>query len=70
MSYCHLLSGGFTNIAMTFGTNHPYGVQPGRVPSRMSSHVVSRATSNPSCLTYSPGIFTDSFETGTSTLWH
>ena len=70
MSYCHLLSGGFTNISMTFGTNHPYGVQPGRVPSRMSSHVVSRATSNPSCLAYTPGIFTDSFESGTAASWH
>ena len=50
MSYCHLLSGGYTNVAMTFGTNHPYGVKPGRVPSRMSAHVVSKATANPSCL--------------------
>jgi len=50
MSYCHLLTGGYTNIALKFGTNHPYGVQPGRVPSRMSSYVVSKATSNPSCL--------------------
>lgn len=69
MSYCHLLNGGFSNIAMTFGMNHSYGVQPGRVPSRMSSHVVSRASSFPSCLTYSPGIFTDGFEAGTSISW-
>ena len=69
MSYCHLLSGGFSNIAMTFGTNHSYGVQPGRVPSRMSSHVVSRASSSPSCLTYSPGIFSDGFESGKSISW-
>jgi hypothetical protein len=51
MSYCHLLSGGYSNITLTFGTNHPYGVQPGRVPSRMSAFVVSRATSYPGCLT-------------------
>lgn len=69
MSYCHLLGGGFSNIAMTFGMNHSYGVQPGRVPSRMSSHVVSRAGSFPSCLTYSPGIFTDGFESGTPISW-
>ena len=69
MSYCHLLSGGFTNIAMTFGTNHSYGVLPGRVPSRMSSHVVSRATSNPSCLAYTAGIFSDGFESGGATSW-
>ncbi|HKV06867.1 MAG TPA: M12 family metallo-peptidase [Thermoanaerobaculia bacterium] len=69
MSYCHLLGGGFTNIAMTFGTGHPYGVLPGRVPSRMSSHVVSRATSNPSCLAYTAGIFSDGFETGSAGSW-
>jgi hypothetical protein len=50
MSYCHLLSGGYTNITLTFGTNHPYGVQPGRVPSLMSSYVASVAASNPVCL--------------------
>ena len=69
MSYCHLRSGGFSNISLTFGTNHPYGVQPGRVPVRMSSHVVSRAGSFPSCLTYTSGIFSDSFESGTSISW-
>jgi hypothetical protein len=50
MSYCHLLSGGYTNISLTFGTSHPFGVQPGRVPSRMSSYVASVAAANPSCL--------------------
>ena len=71
MSYCHLLGGGFTNIAMSFGTNHLFGVQPGRVPSRMSAHVVSRATSNPSCLAPAGpppptgnAIFSDGLETG------
>lgn len=71
MSYCHLLSGGFNNVAMTFGANHLYGVLPGRVPSRMSAHVVSRATSNPSCLapvvTPPPtgtAIFSDGLENG------
>jgi hypothetical protein len=68
MSYCHLLSPGMSNISLTFGTSHAYGVLPGRVPSRMSTHVVSRATSNPSCLAppvgSSPGIFGDGFEGG------
>ena len=68
MSYCHLLSGGFSNITLTFGTNHPYGVLPGRVPSRMSAFVVSKATSNPACLantaTPSNGIFSDGLERG------
>ncbi|MEA2604236.1 MAG: hypothetical protein QOF89_5228 [Acidobacteriota bacterium] len=50
MSYCHLLSGAYTNITLTFGTNHPYGVQPGRVPSLMSSYVASVAAANPTCL--------------------
>jgi hypothetical protein len=50
MSYCHLLSGAYSNISLTFGTNHPYGVQPARVPSRMSAYVASKATANPACL--------------------
>jgi hypothetical protein len=50
MSYCHLLSGGYANIAMTFGLGHPYGVLPDRVPNQMAAYVQSRAQSNPSCL--------------------
>ncbi len=50
MSYCHLLSGSYTNISLTFGTNHPYGVQPGRVPSRMSAYVAAVAAANLACL--------------------
>lgn len=37
MSYCHLLSGGMGNIAWTFGTGHPYGVNASRVPTVMLS---------------------------------
>lgn len=71
MSYCHLRSGGFSNISLTFGTNHPQGVQPGRVPVRMSSHVVARSGAFPGCLTTPilQGIFEDGFETGTVGLW-
>ncbi|HWP65091.1 MAG TPA: M12 family metallo-peptidase [Candidatus Limnocylindria bacterium] len=50
MSYCHLLSGGYRNIAMTFGQGHPCGEQPDRVAAQMRAHVVQRAASFPSCL--------------------
>lgn len=50
MSYCHMRSSGMSNISLTLGTGHPYGVLPERVPSRMFAHVQSRAGSNPSCL--------------------
>ena len=72
MSYCHLFRGSYTDLSLTFGTSHPYGVAPGRVPSRMTSHVQSRASSNPSCLAYTAGpsaIFTDGFEAGTMAPW-
>ena len=50
MSYCHLRSGGMSNISLTLGAGHPYGVAPERVPSRMFAHVQQRANSSPSCL--------------------
>ena len=50
MSYCQLRPGGLSNISLTLGTGHPYGVLPGRVPSRMFAHVQSVATSNAACL--------------------
>lgn len=31
MSYCHTMSPGMSNISFNFGTDHPYGVNPGRV---------------------------------------
>jgi hypothetical protein len=67
MSYCHLLSGGYGNITLNFGTGHPFGVAPGREAARMSSFVVSSAASNPSCLAFTSGssaIFTNGFESG------
>ncbi|MBV7453207.1 pre-peptidase C-terminal domain-containing protein [Acidovorax sp. sif1233] len=42
MSYCHLLNGSMGNIAWTFGTSHPYGVNPDRVPAVMSSQAQSK----------------------------
>jgi hypothetical protein len=49
MSYCHQRSGGYGNIAMTFGENHTCGTLPGREATRMASHVTSRANSYPTC---------------------
>jgi hypothetical protein len=54
MSYCHLLSGGFGNISLNFGTGHPFGVAPDREAARMTAHVVSVASGNRSCLAYTP----------------
>lgn len=42
MSYCHLLNGGMSNITWTFGTNHVYGVNAGRVPTVMSDQAQSK----------------------------
>ena len=67
MSYCHLLSGGLSNIAMTFGTDHPYGVEPERVAEHMSSRVQSAASSAPACLAPSnaaPNGTPDSYSVG------
>lgn len=71
MSYCHLLSGGYPNISLTFGLDHPYGVLPDRVPQRMATHVASRAAADPACLAPPPAsaLFSDDFETGTLWRW-
>lgn len=50
MSYCHLLSPGLSNLSLTFGTGHPYGVLPQRVPDRMRAHVEATAALAPACL--------------------
>ena len=72
MSYCHFQGGGFANIAPSFGAGHPWGVAPGRVPSRMSAHVAQRASSNPGCLDPvqpTVPIFADGFEAGNTVAW-
>lgn len=71
MSYCHAQSGGISNISLTLGQGHPYGIEPGRVPSRMSAYVSSRASSNPGCLDYVDvgSIFSDDFESGNTNAW-
>jgi len=50
MSYCHFQSGGLSNMALTLGLNHPYGIAPDRVPQRMGDHVQSVSAGNPDCL--------------------
>lgn len=55
MSYCHLLSPGMSNLALTFGAGHPYGVLPQRVPDRMRAHVEATAASNAACLARDDG---------------
>lgn len=50
MSYCHLLSGGLSNISPTFGLNHGFGDGPDRVPAVMNAHVMETAAGDPSCL--------------------
>ena len=50
MSYCHLLDPGLSNIAVTLGRGHGFGVQPERVPNTMRQHVLDRAQiNNPRC---------------------
>jgi hypothetical protein len=75
MSYCHMLSGNYQNVSMTFGTGFAWGVQPGREASRMNTYIGAVATATPSCLATSGapatnGLFTDNFESGSTTLWH
>ncbi len=64
MSYCHLRSGGLSNISLTLGTNHPYGVQPERVPNVMRDHVELVAGTDPQCIMPAANdlIFANGFE--------
>ncbi|CAM2007392.1 M12 family metallo-peptidase [Acanthopleuribacter pedis] len=50
MSYCHLISGGQANIALTLGLGHPHGFQPERVPQNMQRRVQAVANQQPTCL--------------------
>jgi hypothetical protein len=67
MSYCHLISPGITNISLTLGQGHPWGVAPERVPQAMSSYVVTTAAANPACLRFA--LFADGFEAGDTSRW-
>ncbi|MBY6204892.1 M12 family metallo-peptidase [Halomonas denitrificans] len=70
MSYCHLQSGGMSNIALTLGLDHQYGNAPQRVPDRMLGHVIQRESSFPGCLTtpltLDGPMLSDGFESGTT----
>ncbi len=74
MSYCHLLSGGYQNIALTLGApagGHPYGIEPERVPAAQNAYIAQQAASFPGCLdriTFDL-IFEDGFETGDTSSW-
>jgi len=75
MSYCHMISGNYQNISMSFGTGFAWGVQPGREASRMNDYIGAVAAAKPSCLATSStpvtnGLFTDNFESGSTTFWH
>lgn len=50
MSYCHLIPPYYSNISMTFGLNHPYGVKAYRVSDLIRNYVAQVAASNPSCI--------------------
>lgn len=51
MSYCHLLSGSYNNITLTFGHSpFAYGIKPYRVSDVMSSFSAQTAQSYPDCL--------------------
>jgi hypothetical protein len=65
MSYCHLI-GGYGAIALTFGTNFSFGVQPGREATHMNTYISSVASSNPACIAPVSvcGLFNDGFEGG------
>lgn len=65
MSYCHLRSGGISNVSMTFGSNLGYGVQPSREAAQMFSYILSVAASNPGSLVLPSGLVIDGFESGT-----
>jgi len=69
MSYCHLISPGMSNTSLNLGLGHPYGVAPGRVPTRMRNHVVATAAGNPSCLAPIGILFIDGFGTGNTGAW-
>ena len=50
MSYCHLRSGGSSNIAATLGASHPFGVAASRVSTAMADRVFEIAAIDQSCI--------------------
>ena len=64
MSYCHLLPGGMANTAWSFGTSHPYGSNPGRVPQVMTAQAQTYLPADDSAATFSLSVG----KTGTGTI--
>src|SRR3954447_26577590 len=50
MSYCNLMSGTYSNISLTFGTNFAYGTLPGREAAQMNGYIGAVAAANSACL--------------------
>jgi len=56
MSYCHLLTGGKNNIALSYGAGLPYGDTPDRVPNVMIDRIALEAAAAPGCLAITDGM--------------
>lgn len=56
MSYCHLMTGGMSNIALTYGAGFGYGVDPGRVPTAMIAEIADTHAAVPGCLNATGGM--------------
>jgi hypothetical protein len=56
MGYCHRLTGGLSNVTLTYGAGHAYGVTPQRVPDAIIDRLDSEATFAPACLTPGSGM--------------
>ncbi len=74
MSYCHLLTGTYQNIALTLGGpagGHPYGIEPERVPAVVNGYIAQQAGNYPGCLdpVVLDLIFADGFESGDTSIW-
>ncbi len=65
MSYCHLRSGGYSNINLYLGRAGFYGTQSERVTQRIGAHLASRT-----CLPEpANSMFEDGFDTGDTSAW-
>jgi hypothetical protein len=56
MGYCHRLTGGLSNVSLTYGSGHPYGNTPQRVPDIIIDQIELEATFAPACLTVGEGM--------------
>ena len=58
MSYCHLLTGGVSNISPSFGQNHTYGIAASRVSDKMANRAFEVAAVDQSCIAINTTAFT------------